>query len=149
MEATQKVEPAKVEKEDKIEAIERLFDDLLTKNYITDTVKVGGMEFVIHPLSTAEFLEAETVYIASVASVPRDVVDRVRLVSTLAYAIVSINGIAISDNSTTGTDERSKVHTMLMKLPPAMIDTLHNKYKELVDTQSKVFENVDDKIENF
>lgn len=135
-----------VKEVNKEERLTRMFDELITKNYITKEVKIEGINVTIRPLKTDEFLESEMVPVSSLSTVPPDVIARLRMVSTLSAAIISINGVEILEDE---KDLRSKVHKLLMKLPPAVIDHLFNEYRILQDEQAKMFLDVQEKIENF
>lgn len=150
MEIVTKVPPAEVKTLTDDEHFEALFDELITKNQITKEVVVGNLTLTLKPLSTASYLEAETVYIATVATIPADVISRVRMVSNLSYAIEAINGRKVEKgNKDEDRDARSKMYTLLMKLPPSAIDIINNAYVSLLKEYNSLYEGVNDKIENF
>jgi hypothetical protein len=141
---------AKLEKKTDEQILEELFDELISTGKMTREVKVGKLTFIIKPLSTAEVLDAETVYIASLSSVPPDVISRVRTVSTLSHAIISVNGREVpNDDKDKARDMQSKLRELLLKLPPSVLDTIILKYRELVDDQTKVYEDLAENTENF
>lgn len=129
------------------ETFEQLFDQLLTDNKITKDVKVKNVTLTLQPLSTSEYLEAETIHISNISTVPADVIHRFRMVSTLAYSVVAINGIEIEEENK--RDIRLKIHKMLLKVPPSVIDYMYGKYTELVNEQSKMYVDLEENIENF
>ncbi len=150
MEVVKKVEPAEVKKLSTEEHLEKLFDSLITKNYITKEIKVGNLTLVLKPLSSGELLEADTIYIASVSSIPNDVVSRARMVSTLSYAIESVNGHKItSEDKEEERSLKNKLYNLLMKLPPSVLDNIYSEYMELVNQQNDLFKDVGENIENF
>jgi hypothetical protein len=131
------------------ERFESIFNELVTKNYITDEVCLGDATFVIKPLTAGELLEAESVQLAASDRVPKDIVARVRMVSTLSYAILSINGIPVDREKPEDKDGKLNLYKLLMKLPPAFIDQLYSSYLKLVETQNKTILNFSKDVENF
>lgn len=145
-----RVDPPEIKRADPQEVLEALFDSLITKGFVTKEVKLGDITFVLKPLSTGEFLEAETVYIATVNAVPNDVVGKVRMISSLSHAIISVNGVSI-ENSDVNIERanRDKLHNLLMKLPPSAIDYLQEAFRAVTAEQEKMFSDLSGKIENF
>lgn len=140
---------AEVKKKGMNEQLEAIFDQFISKGNITEVVQVGDLKLLMRPLSTQEFLEAETVYVASVSSVPQDVVNRVRTISNLVHAVVAVNDIPMPTDKDELRDAQGKLNEMFMKLPPSVMDAITVKYREVVSKQSKLYEDVVDNIENF
>ena len=150
MDIIKQVPPAEVKMLPEEDYFEKLFDDLVTKNQITKDVTIGDLTLTLKPLSTAAHLEAETVYIATVSTVPADVINRVRAVSNLSYAVEAINGHKVEKGDKDKDREaRSNLYTLLMKLPPAAVDIINNHYIQLLKEHNSMYEGVNEKIENF
>lgn len=146
----EKVDPPEIKKVEENKRFEDMLDSLITDNLITKDVTVGKTTFVLKTLSVGEYLESAYIYIASIPEIPNDVVSRVRLISNLSYAIVSINGRTIeNEDKEKERDEREKLYATLLKMPPPVIDSLSLAFAELIEEQNKLFGNIGETIENF
>lgn len=146
----EKVDPPEIKKVEESKRFEDMLDSLITDNVITKEVTIGKNVFVLKTLSTGEYLESAYIYIASIPDIPNDVVSRVRLISNLSYAVVSINGMVIeSEDKEKEQREREKLYTTLLKMPPPVIDSLSIAFGELIEEQNKLFGNIGETIENF
>lgn len=144
------VPSAEVKKADQSEFLDKMFEEVLTSGTITGEVLIGPLRLVLRPLTTREYLEADTVYIATVVDIPKDIVNRVRVVSNLSYAIVSVNEQEITFSN--GEEERkvrSHLNDLLMKLSPSAIDMINDKYMELVKQQAEIYSKAGELTENF
>lgn len=139
-----------VEKKTELDILTEAFDALITKGKITREVDISGLvKLTMSPLSTSQFLEADTVYIAAVPNVPADVVARVRTVSCIVHSIVAINGKPVPTGTEDEKSFRDSLFAQFMKLPPAVLDNLAAEYRSLVDEQRKLFTSMEDVVENF
>lgn len=125
------------------------FDKLLTKGKLTRDVTIGDLTLTLSPLSTSEFLEAETVYIAAMPNIPSDVVSRVRSVSSLVHAVCAVNGRPVPTERDADKKFRDKLYEQFMKLPPAVVDTVAIKYREIVEEQNSLYSNLGTNVVNF
>lgn len=139
----------------KEETFEALFSKLIDSGKVTKDSFLGDVKFTMSPLSTNEFLESESIYLANFVHVPKDVIERARMISNLAYAITAINDILIHSSEEDGEKDssirqaRARLYEKLSSLPPYAIDILYKDYKEMVSEQSKVFSKAEEMIENF
>lgn len=146
----EKVEAPEIKKEENTKRLDELLDSLIMDSFITKEVTIGKTKFVLKTLSTGEFIESSYVYIAAAANVSDDIVARVRLISNLSYAIVSINDVPIeTEDKAKERDERDKIYSMLLKMPPPAVDALTAAFGELVEEQNNAFSNLGDNITNF
>jgi len=131
--------------------IDLMFEELLLDTNISREVKLTPrFRMTLKTLNTQDVLNADTLYIATVSGVPRDVVDRVRMVSTLLYSITAVNGKNLyGDDEVKNRAARENLNKKLMSIPPAGIDILRAEYSSMIDAQTKLFEKVEEKIENF
>lgn len=136
-----------------------IFDQLISNNFITKDVKIEDMVFTIKTLSSKEYLDSDIIYLATLKYVPEDVIARARIMSNLAYAIISINGIPVheeNDDLETRENNTQELYKHLCSLPPWIIDELAKEQRNLMVKQNKFLEeNVGDSsktseaIENF
>lgn len=149
------VTPA-ITKEDKFANI---FDQLISKNYMTKDVMIDGIKFTIKTLSSSEYLDADSIYIATLPYIPQDVISRARMISNLAYAIISINDIPVYEEGCKPKEKEKAIHKLyehLRELPPAIIDVLAKELNALLIKQSDIMKETFDSpgkakeaIENF
>jgi len=125
------------------------FDMLITKGNISKEIDISGLKLTIEPLSTSAYLEAETVYIANIPDVPSDVISRVRSVSSLVHAVRAVNGRPVPSEKEEAKKFRDSLYKQFMKLPPALIDNMAAKYREMVNEQTKIYDDITAVTTNF
>lgn len=141
----------KVQSVTKEKEIELMFESLLLDSTITKEVQLTpSFKLTMKTLSTQDILSADTLYIATVAGVPKDVVDRVRTVSTLSFAVTAVNDKPLyGEDTDVNSVIREKMNKQLLSLPPALIDRLRVAYSDMVMEQNALFEKVGENVENF
>ncbi len=129
-----------------------LLDELITDGKITGEFEITPkLKVTLQTLSNEEVLEAESVNFAIMEGIPKDVIDRVRIISTLAYATVAINNTTfITSNVSDTYSNRDKLRDKYMKMPPAIADKIYLEYIALVNkVNNKIMKNVGTSIQNF
>ncbi len=126
---------------------ESFFDNLITKGYIEKEREIlKGFTVKVRPLNSDEQIGAESITIANNPYVPRDTIEKIRVISMLSKAIVSVNGVAIE-----GKEARKKLHEKLLSLPTHINDDLYALYVDCIEEQRKLYmdEELGEKIEAF
>jgi len=132
-----------------------LFDQLVTNNFITKDVVVDGVKFTLKTLSSQDYLESDTIYMATMSGLPMDVIGRARMISNLAYSITAINDVPVVDFEFSRRNDRQKLYENLYKLPPWMIDQLNVVFLEIMKIKNTEAQDLNmpgratEQIENF
>lgn len=114
-----------------------LFDQLISNNFITEDVIVDGVKFTLKTLSSQEYLDSDTIYMATLSGLPADVIGRARMISNLAYSIVAINDVSVIESERYKREERQKLYEHLYKLPPWIIDELNKVFVKIMRMQQE------------
>lgn len=114
---------------------------------------VPGFKVKLRPLSSGESINAESLVIASNPLIPADTILKIRSVSRLSKAIISINNIDIieEDWDREKKDEAMKaLYKKLMDLPGSVIDEIYKFFIEVSDREKELYsKDLNEKIENF
>lgn len=128
---------------------DNMFESLINKGYVTKEIALDNLKLTMKVLDTAEILQADAVFTESSGNIPEDVLHRLRVVSNLSYAIMSINDVTVPKDAKEAYEMRHQIREILMKLPPTVIEYLAKQYRTMVDEQDKIYENLGEHIENF
>lgn len=133
-----------------------IFDQLISNNFITEDVVIDGVKFTLKTLSSQEYLDSDSIYLATLSGLPNDVVGRARMISNLAYAIIAINEIPVVENESEKRAARQKLYDQLYKLPPWIIDELNKVFMSIMRIKYDTIQDVDkgeggaaERIQNF
>lgn len=124
--------------------IDKIFDTLITTGRVELEREIfPGFTVKVRPLNTSEQLFAESkLAIANNPDMPRDVVQRARMLSILSDATIAINGKPIISSEfpdEMNAERRRAMNTNYMKLPPDMIDQVFALYLEAVGQQNRIY----------
>mgnify|MGYP006928590841 CR=1 FL=1 len=132
------------------------FDNLITKGYLTRTVELTkDLSIELKVLDTWETLMADARIPLAFVDGVKDVTNRARMVSELASATVSVNGVNIKQESLTDKENATRVDELYkkyLKLPPSLLDLLRDEYTKLATEQMEFYkkpEKVSEDMENF
>ena len=106
-------------------------------------------------LDTWETLQADSRIPLLFVEGVRDVSSRARIISELATATISVNGIDIKREDLTDKENALRVEELYqkyLKLPPSLLDKLQQEYVKLSNEQLDFYtkpEELSEKIENF
>lgn len=146
----------KSEKESITSDLSLFFDNLITKGQLTREVKLTeGLTIELKVLDTWETLMADSRIALALIEGVRDVTNRARMVSQLASATVSVNGVDIKQESLTDKENAMRIDELYqkyLKLPPSLLDLLNEEYKKLAEEQMEFYKNPDEvskNLENF
>ena len=132
------------------ELFDSLMADAIEKGTPRKTAKImDGFEIELKVLNSNELMDAESLAIAMNRNVPRDIVEKARLVSILASATTKINGVDMEREDP--KDQLEMTNAILIKygtLSPKIIDRMFGFYRTLEKKNDLLFEN-SDQIENF
>lgn len=133
---------------------EKAFETLLMKGTIEEEREVvPGFKVKLRPLSSGESINAESLVIASNPLIPADTILKIRSVSRLSKAIISINNIDIieEDWDREKKDEAMKaLYKKLMDLPGSVIDEIYEFFIEVSNREKELYsKDLNEKIENF
>lgn len=123
---------ANVTPDDKFAAI---FDQLISNNFLTEDITIDGAKFTLKTLSSKEYLDSDSIYLATLPGLPADIVGRARMISNLAYSIVAINDIPVVESEQNKRSERQALFEKLYKLPPWIIDELNKVFMKIMRMQ--------------
>ncbi len=121
-----------VNPDDKFAAI---FDQLISNNFITEDITIDGVKFTLKTLSSREYLDSDSIYLATLPGLPVDIVGRARMISNLAYSIIAINDIPVIESEQNKRAERQALFEKLYKLPPWIIDELNKVFVKIMRMQ--------------
>ena len=132
------------------------FDNLITKGYLTRTVELTkDLSIELKVLDTWETLMADARIPLAFVDGVKDITNRARMVSELASATVSVNGVNIKQESLTDKENATRVDELYkkyLKLPPSLLDLLRDEYTKLATEQMEFYkkpEKVSEDMENF
>lgn len=134
---------------------EVFFDNLITKGRVVKEKQIAaGFKVQMRPLSAQQQLAAEAIVVAANPYMPIDTVEKLRGVSIVSQAILSVNDVLIEVEGAAQADnevKRRALHENLMKLPTVVLDELYKFYIECVKEQNKVYApgEMEKNIENF
>ena len=135
---------------------EIFMDNLITKGKIEKEKEITPeFKIKLRPLDVDEQIIAESVVMANNPYIPYDTVQKIRAISILSKAIISINSIPICKEDTSEKEEeeiRGKLYKKMMKLPGSIIDDAYNFYFETVLEKKKLYQDGDalnENIKNF
>lgn len=150
---SEKLESAPKKFDDKFAS---LFDQLISNNFMTEDVIVDGVKFTLKTLSSQEYLDSDTIYMATLSGLPADVIGRARMISNLAYSVTAINDVPVVESDRYKREERQKLYEHLYKLPPWIIDKLNKVFMKIMriqyDTTTELYSSpakAAEQIENF
>lgn len=136
--------------------LDNVFEQVITKGRIEEEKEVfEGFKVKMHPLNQRDLISAETVFLSSLDRIPRDVIQKTRMVSIATKATISVNGVEIEQEDMTREEKqerRESLYKKYMELSPDAIRKVFDFYLELVRKQEDIFnssEEVKDGIENF
>lgn len=147
---------AELEKEKITKDLTLFFDNIISKGYMTREVKLTeDLTIELKVLDTWETLQADSRIPLLFVEGVRDVSSRARIISELATATISVNGIDIKREDLTDKENALRVEELYqkyLKLPPSLLDKLQQEYVKLSNEQLDFYtkpEELSEKIENF
>lgn len=152
-----KVAEQKKEEEEMYE-FEIFFNEVITKGIVTKEREITkGFRVKLRPLDAGEQVTSQMVMARDNPYIPSDTVDKVRMVSMLSRAIISINDVPIQkedNDKNQNLDRINKLYKRLMNLPASIVDGTYKLYLDCAEEQRLLYDpgegtDLGEKAENF
>lgn len=120
-----------------------LIGQWVDESHLTSDVTVTPkLKVTLRTLSSDELCEAESVPFLSNPLAPRDTLEKYRLVHTLAFATVAVNGASIVPAADAPVDAltkaRRRVYEAYVRLSPSSIDHMGTAWTDLMGKQREM-----------
>lgn len=136
--------------------ITNIFDNLIKDGMYSEEKEVlPGFKVKLRGLNTNEMFRAEAEINRQNPNIPVDITAKLRCAKILAYAIISINGDLIADESSMDEEmianRRLALYSQLVQCPPIFVIKTYEFYLDVVNKENNHydFKRISEETENF